>query len=503
MAFSSSSKRGTKSSPSLSSDDEVPLNKSFDTAETSDTYCSVERKSYTSNGMTTTVWGMTGITGVMATTTMTTASSSNIPKQRRPSFSSTETLKVRNSARHIVQQLRTDFRPKQYSARSLDIMPELSDGFHDEPEPRAVVLPRPPMIQNELGVVVESTSEFFDKLVAIPPGANLRCQEECDTREGQEEDARFAEEVWVDNAKFVAHEMKSSSETSIQEAQTRAVVALGKDEEKHDTIACHEIVWTAWGCDDLKTRRHVTCFLTLLFLFIFVFSFLIGLLVSEKSEPVLSSADIPLATAGEDTYQWIGDLPENKPSEKPPHLKPRPTNVPLPVPHDSYSNSPSSHPLSRNLNIEGFQRMPTPSTWLEPSKSNMMTNDHGSASSSSIQRPITCPSLITVDKKCYVEEEDVILITFVNCNPKINAWVGIWRSDIDVTNLSESIFASAWFCGTTCQNNPFSNFLAFEAHRLGVGGFYRAFLVHETPNGTPYVVEAKSEPFLVTNECSR
>ena len=95
----------------------------------------------------------------------------------------------------------------------------------------------------------------------------------------------------------------------------------------------------------------------------------------------------------------------------------------------------------------------------------------------------------------------MIVINFVNCSPLEGDWVGIWRTREDPNNLSQDFLAWAFSCGTqSCQRSPVSRRIALEAYGLGFDSF-RAFLVHDTFNDTPYVVEALSEPFVVTDFC--
>ena len=94
------------------------------------------------------------------------------------------------------------------------------------------------------------------------------------------------------------------------------------------------------------------------------------------------------------------------------------------------------------------------------------------------------------------------MMTFVNCSPMENDWVGIWRTREDPTNLSDDFLEWAFSCGTqSCNRSPVSKRIALEAYDLDFDSF-RAFLVHDRGNGTPYVVEAMSEPFVVTTFCS-
>ncbi len=336
---------------------------------------------------------------------------------------------------------------RQYS-RSLDIMLEVPDGFHDEPEPRAVVVPRPPMVEV---VDIESKTEFFDNLVPMRSDLNMRLEEESHTRPGQLEKLS-TDDIWVEQAQFVPHYVESSVST-IDEARARAHAALDRAGGEEEVNGCHEIVWTAWGCDDKTTRRHTLCFLLLLFLFIIVLSFLIGLLTGSTPKPVFSAVNKPLDYSEQDgNNQWIGDLPENKPSEELLPRKPRPTNV-------------TAHEAT--------------------------------------QQATPCQSSITVDKACYVEDEDLIFINFIDCTPKNEDWVGIWKDGEDITNLSEDYYAWAMSCGTkSCHGAPVSMRIAFESYGLGLDTF-RAFLIHDTPDGTPYIVEAMSESFVVTDNCNR
>jgi len=384
------------------------------------------------------------------------------------------------------------------------------DGFQDEPEPRAMVLSRPFVVESDKDVLLESKSEFFDKLIPMKSDINLRDQVQCETKEAQIYKS-YEDEVWVEDAKFVAHDAESS-DNSIQEARKQARLALEKAREPEVPNKYHIITWTAWGCDDQQTRRHIICFLTLLFLFVIVFALLISVLLSSNQEQVFSAANRPLNYTEMDDSLWIGDLPENKPFEEPLNLKTRPTRAPV---VDS-STLPNSH---QALTHETLLPEISPSTPSPPPKVDLAdrlaptevrevstsnpTEMVDESSASTNEPPSTCQSSLTSDKLCYIEDEDVIVVDFINCRPRSVDWVGIWRDAEDPSNLSQDFYAWTRSCGSkSCRGAPTSMQLAFEASGLGLDTF-RAFLVHNTTDGTPYIVKAMSEPFVVTRDCSR
>lgn len=271
------------------------------------------------------------------------------------------------------------------------------------------------------------------------------------------------------------------------------------------------------------------CFMLLLFLLFLVMALLLGFHSTDKQAQTVSAANRPQDDGAD---AWTGDLPDNTPSENTPKPKPRPTDAPEPVPDESQISPTESPTLATTA--AASPRSPTrqpalpspeygyfPSSWPvmssppptivptivttnmptgKPSSETQIPTNRASTSSPSGQ-PSICQSSLTVNKSCYVEDEDVIVINFVNCSPQEGDWVGIWRSREDPNNLSEDFVEWAWSCGTKdCRRSPASKRMTIDAYGLGFDSF-QAFLVHDTPDGTPYLVEAMSEQFVVTSFC--
>lgn len=524
---------------SITLSDEIPLNKSFDTQETSDSLRS-QNNSTCSNTSVMTVWGLNESSQQQTST---------LPaeqQQRRTSLSSEETLQVRNTSRRgTAKKLwRTDL-ATHYSP-SLGITFESVDGeeiFCDEPEPRAVILPCFPIPATLEVREAAQDPEFFDNMrgirsddnmISSRSDLNLRWK---DSPKGCEEKVETisVDGVWTDER--LPPKDPNSLADSIEATRARAHAALERA-SRQENNNCHEIVWNAWGCNDRKTRRSAICIMLMFLATTTVIGFLTGLIMENKTtEPGAVTESRP-ADAQNDGYGWIGDDPENRPFDNPgdppppgrPATTPTPTFPAMPPPSQTSAPTKSPSPLTKRPVLDTVPpdlprptRPPTtaaevptrgpaagPVETTKPTRAPVarptakpvvITTSSPTRSPAQVSSP--CQSSLTVDKACYVESQDLIIVDFINCDPQDDDWVGIWLASEDPEDLSESFYTWAWSCGTqSCLGAPTTMRMAFKANGLGFNNF-RAFLVHESPEDEPYFSHAMSEPFTVAGYCSR
>lgn len=535
--------------------DEIPLNKSFDTQATSDTYTIAEDSAWSSTTNVMTVWGLRKCSQA-DDHDATRIATESCP--RRTSFSSAETEKVRNTGwQGVVKRSWQADLAVQYSP-SLGIAFESADGqeeiFHDEPEPRAIIIPQLPSSQplpDEGKVELreeQQNPEFFNNMIAIRSDLNPRWQDIPPQAREEGNEVSAVDGAWRGTVEVAATDEESDvASASFDEARARARAALERA-SGHQDSNCSEIVWTASGCNDRKTRRRIS--FTLFFILAMVVStgILIGTLVGGgRGSTVVQNP--------ENSNEWIGDLPEDYPTEKsiepvPAHSTASPTRastvaavtvtstpsvapfaqtkrpvldtVPPDMPSPTQpprQPSPSvvaiGVPQTAQPTKQPTRQIPTASpTEQRPAPTPRPTDQSVQASPQTTQRPSTAPvssndapmqcrSSLTVDKNCYVEESDEIVIELVNCDPQNDDWVGIWLNSEDPENLSDNFLTWAWSCGSrSCLGAPSTMRMAFEAKGLGSRRL-RAFLVHEQPKDAPYSSQTMSEAFAVTDRCSR
>jgi hypothetical protein len=524
---------GFSSRPRASSNDEIPLNKSFDTQETSDTYQSQD-DSACSNKPVMTVWGLSAES----------SQQTSEQQQRRTSLSSEETLQVRNTARRGAAKKSWHTDLATHYSPSLGITFESADGediFCDEPEPRAVLATRLPLpgaleVREEVQV-----PEFFDRMVAMRLSDDSMISMRSDLNQrwqhppqrcGEDRETISNDGVWKEGFS-PSQDPPDLPVDTIEATRARARVALERASRQEDAN-CHEIVWTAWDCNDRKTRRKVICIILIFLATVAVIGFLTGLVLADQTTETGAAAKNRSVDAHNDGYDWIGDEPpENKPFENPgvppptrrptlvptlaspvaplpqtgapskspspltkrPVLDTVPPDLPLPTRTPVEVAMPTRNPTASPVERETPTRNPTASPVAKPTVKPVVSNP--------TRGPTPCQSSLTVDKSCYVESQDVIVVEFINCDPQDDDWVGIWLASEDPENLSGNFYTWAWSCGTqSCLGAPKTMRIAFEAQGLGFESF-RSFLVHETPDNDPYFSHAMSEPFTVTSDCSR
>ena len=166
-----------------------------------------------------------------------------------------------------------------------------------------------------------------------------------------------------------------------------------------------------------------------------------------------------------------------QPSSAP--VTPIPTQSPSPQPTSSPTSSPSS-PSSTPTSV--------PTTSI-PSSS-----------------PTQCVAELTViDEANCIPEGDAIRVSFENCQPENDDWIGIYDWDADPEDLDTGYLWS-WACGNqNCRTEATSDEVVFNQNHIAKTtsiwplkkGWYIAFLIRRNPGG-PYVyVELQSVVLLV------
>ena len=91
---------------------------------------------------------------------------------------------------------------------------------------------------------------------------------------------------------------------------------------------------------------------------------------------------------------------------------------------------------------------PTKAPTGEPSKqpsSTPSSNPTSPLTASPTSFPTRCKGTIRTDKECYTSGEDII-VSFENCNPEADDWIGIYGTNEDYENLGFPRFW-VWTCG--------------------------------------------------------
>jgi hypothetical protein len=135
--------------------------------------------------------------------------------------------------------------------------------------------------------------------------------------------------------------------------------------------------------------------------------------------------------------------------------------------------------------------------------------ESGDASSKTPSTPHTVPSPsptkspseclgeeIVTDKSCFSLQE-AISVSFQQCDPRGDDWIGIYPVGSDPLFLGENYFEWSWSCGDkTCQGASMENTIEINSIQHG---WYQAFLVMDSPYGAPYHSVASSAPFRITS----
>jgi hypothetical protein len=115
---------------------------------------------------------------------------------------------------------------------------------------------------------------------------------------------------------------------------------------------------------------------------------------------------------------------------------------------------------------------------------------------------------ITTERDCYAAQQE-ILVTFTNCLPNADDWVGLYEysSDDDSSLLDEDPLLWSWSCGTQNCGSAFRNntFLLGSQHTPQAGGNgwplerteYKVYLIRRDAGAIGYNSYAESEMFEV------
>ena len=469
-------------------------------------------------------------------------------KERQPSISSAETLPVRNVGQRGSTKKCSDGAPR--SSPSLGITIESMDGEEitsNEFEPRAVIVSRFPLSNSSEACATAQEPEFFDNMRVMTDGDNMISQKTDSNQSWSAPPRRCGEETETASFNGVRQEEFPKPDLYRRADSAEAIRALAgatpERASRQEDANCSDIVWTAWGCKDQKDRRSVLCFILLFLSTLAVTGFLLGLFLVDKTTRTAAIAQS--TTDSDDRYDWVGDRPENtppaampqaapafpetapsqppvpltnRPTDDPVADPPRPTTPPVsraeipiysptPSPGETatnYARNATAHPdetttPTRNPEASPVAEVTEMPVFITSRPTRLPTQETRTPT----DEPSTCESILVVDNFCYVDDEDNILVDFINCDPQDDDWVGIWLASEDPDNLSGNSYAWAWSCGSqNCDGAPTTNRIAFETSRLGFETF-RAFLVNETPQNQSYVSHAMSEPFTVQRNCSR
>jgi hypothetical protein len=144
--------------------------------------------------------------------------------------------------------------------------------------------------------------------------------------------------------------------------------------------------------------------------------------------------------------------------------------------------------------------MGTPGPTMAPSDLPTASPTTSEPTSSPItSQPTPCIDQISVDQSCYVQGQDVVTIDFSQCNPQTDDWIGIYLDTPNFEALGDNYVAWSWACGSQpclTERNTFT----FNSDDFARTSF-RAYLLRDTPNGAPYGRIVTSDVFTVAQNC--
>jgi hypothetical protein len=140
---------------------------------------------------------------------------------------------------------------------------------------------------------------------------------------------------------------------------------------------------------------------------------------------------------------------------------------------------------------------PSPSPTPDPSPSSVSAPDPTPS-------PGSCTSRIQGFKSCYTEGEG-IRVTFTNCDPLGNDWVGLYDANDDAP-VDPLLWD--WSCGTqTCFGAVAEGGLHLGASSVGTRdwplepGTYKPWLFRRGASGGPYPILAEGDTITISNSC--
>jgi hypothetical protein len=110
----------------------------------------------------------------------------------------------------------------------------------------------------------------------------------------------------------------------------------------------------------------------------------------------------------------------------------------------------------------------------------------------------SCQSSIAASGSCFQNGDD-ILVTFTNCNPLSDDWIGVYAAGQDFTSLQQPI-AWVWTTGDQSQQAAVASGTITFFDVQGTGNF-QLVLAHNG-SGPPFSAHAVSTPFQLAQQCS-
>jgi hypothetical protein len=211
---------------------------------------------------------------------------------------------------------------------------------------------------------------------------------------------------------------------------------------------------------------------------------------NSTSTSFTSPPSMEPSTGTPSTTMAPSDLPTASPTTPEPTASPTssPSSQPSDLPTASPTTleptaSPASSPSSQPSDL------PTASpTTLEPT-----------ASPTSSPQPTPCTNQIYVDQSCYVQGEAVVTIDFSQCSPQRDDWIGIYIDGANPQTLGDSYVDWSWACGSqSCSGTAERNTFTFNSANFARQS-YRAFLIRNSRS--PYASIATGDVFTIAQNC--
>jgi hypothetical protein len=181
-----------------------------------------------------------------------------------------------------------------------------------------------------------------------------------------------------------------------------------------------------------------------------------------------------------------------------------PTRVPTPAPSPSPTKAPVSRPPTQSPTLASIPvTTPWPTTNPTTRPPIPFPTSSPTGTNPSTAAPTGCQNRISVGQFCHVEGDDVIVVEFVVCNPQEKDWVGVYLEEDaeDPSALGKDYVAWSYTCGPgRCTDPTRENRFGFDTRNIGRSRF-RAFLVPGSEEDDPYASMAMSASFLVDRDC--
>uniref|UniRef100_A0A7S4AUP6 Uncharacterized protein n=1 Tax=Pseudo-nitzschia australis TaxID=44445 RepID=A0A7S4AUP6_9STRA len=116
-----------------------------------------------------------------------------------------------------------------------------------------------------------------------------------------------------------------------------------------------------------------------------------------------------------------------------------------------------------------------------------------------LQDPLTCVSTISTQKNCY-ENGETMEISFNNCDPTAEDWIGIFPAWMEVSSLRQPL-TWLWVCGNQFCNTPVLSGVA-TLYRLQGFGDFRIFLLRDSETSDSELsAYAVGNEFTISTQC--